>query len=226
MTAPNSDQIITEYMSRLERALASVPDVRRHELLDEVRAHIDEARSELPNETDADLLNILDRLGDPAETAAAELSRLESAPSNRRNWRGLEIATIVLLPLFWPVGVILLWLSDTWTTRDKLIGTLLPPGGYLGTLFLGFLLALGSVAPVCRTVSDESGRILSTTCPPGGWQTAINIGAALLLIVYLVGPILTVGYLALRLQRGRRGQERDADTESAIAFTDAVGAAS
>jgi uncharacterized membrane protein len=207
MTAPHADQIISDYMSRLERALGNVPDPRRKELLDEVRTHIAEARSQLPKETDADLMNIVDRLGDPADTAAAEQGPIQSAPEPRRTSRALEIATIVLVPLFWPVGVILLWISHRWTTRDKVIGTLVTPGGYLGTFIVASLLAVGSIAPVCRTVSDETGRVLSSTCPSGGLQIALNVGSLLLFVAYVVGPVLVAGYLALRLQ----GQERDRD---------------
>ena len=225
MTASHADQIIGEYMSRLERALGSVPDLRRQELLDELRTHIEEARGELSDETDAKLLNILDRIGDPADLAAAESSRSEMPPENSSHWRVLEIATIALLLLFWPVGVVLLWLSDTWTTRDKVIGTLVPPGGYVGTVFVGLVLAWGIIAPVCRTVTDESGHVLSSTCPSGGAQTAVNIGSALLVIVYLVAPILTAGYLALRLQRRRRQQYRPDDNEGAVTFTDGVSTA-
>jgi uncharacterized membrane protein len=208
MTAPHAEQIVADYMARLESALAPVPDARRQELLDEVRAHIADARRELPDETDADLLNILDRLGDPAETAAAELGRIESPAQNRRNSRLLEIAAIVLVPLFWPVGVILLWMSEAWSTRDKLIGTLVPPGGFLGTIFFGLLVTWGTIAPVCRTVTDETGRVLSSTCPSSGAQTVINSGAVLLGTVYLVGPILTAAYLAYRLQRAGRGRDQ------------------
>jgi uncharacterized membrane protein len=80
VTAPHADQIIAEYVARLETVLAPVPSLRRQELLDDVRAHIAEARSALPNETDADLRNILERLGDPADTAAAEIGRAEETP--------------------------------------------------------------------------------------------------------------------------------------------------
>lgn len=205
MTAPRADQIIAGYLARLEAALAPVPEVRRRELLDEVREHIAEARMALADETDADLLNILDRLGDPMDVAAAEIGRAESSPPTSRPSRAMEIAAIVLLLLFWPVGVVLLWMSDKWTTRDKLIGTLAPPGGYLGILILGPILALGTFATACRTVSDETGRVLSSTCPSAGAQTGIDLGFGLLLAVYGVGPILGAVYLAVRLRRQRPG---------------------
>ncbi|MDQ6878999.1 MAG: hypothetical protein M3082_15195 [Candidatus Dormibacteraeota bacterium] len=103
MTAPRADEIIAGYLARLEAALGPVPDARRQELLDDVRSHISEARLALSDETDADLLNILDRLGDPEDMAAAEIGRAESAPPSRRTSRALEIAAVILLVLFWPV---------------------------------------------------------------------------------------------------------------------------
>lgn len=205
MTAPRADEIIAGYLARLETALEPVPDVRRQELLDDVRAHIAEARIALSDETDADLLNILDRLGDPADMAAAEIGRAESAPPNRRTSRLLEIAAIVLLLLFWPIGVVLLWISDAWTTREKLIGTLVPPGGYFAILVIGPLLAFGTFGTACRTVSDESGRMLSSTCPSAGAQAGIDIGLTLVLIIYLIGPILSAAYLAVSLRRTWKG---------------------
>jgi uncharacterized membrane protein len=221
MTAPHAGQIISEYMSRLERALAHAPDPRRQELMDEVRAHIAEARRQLPNETDADLLNILDRLGDPAETAAAELGRTDVTPEHRSSSRALEIATIVLLLLFWPVGVVLLWMSEKWTVRDKLIGTLIPPGGYLGTLVVGAVLVWGTWMTLCQTMTDAAGNVISSNCPSGGQQIAIDVAAALLLIAYVVGPILSAGYLALRLQRRNRELSWTDGAEVGTAFVDA-----
>jgi uncharacterized membrane protein len=208
MTAPHGDQIIAGYIARLEAALLPVPIARRQELIEEFRAHIAEARSAISNESDADLLNILDRLGDPADTAAAEIGRAESNPPNHGTSRALEIAAIVLLVLFWPVGVVLLWISDAWTTRDKLIGTLVPPGGFLGVLFIGPLLLFGTLGPTCTTTTDELGRVISSTCPSDGQQLLMNIGFALIAVIYLLSPILSAVYLAIQLRRGRSRQNQ------------------
>jgi hypothetical protein len=58
---------------------------------------------------------------------------------------------VILLPLGgfafgvgWLVGLILLWSSRLWTTRDKLIGTLIIPGGLAASLVA--LLTLGLLA--------------------------------------------------------------------------------
>jgi hypothetical protein len=218
LTAPRADEIVAGYLGRLAAALAPVPEARRVELLDEVREHIAEARQALSDETDADVLNILDRLGDPADVAAAEIGRAEAPVPARRTSRGLEIAAIVLLLLFWPVGVVLLWMSDTWTTRDKWIGTLVPPGGYLAILVIGPLLALGAVGTACDTITDNTGRVLSNTCPAAGPQTGIDVGVGLFLIFYLVGPILSAAYLAVRVRRTwARATMGDGGTRATVA---------
>ena len=46
MTAPRADQLITDYLFRLERALMPVPSARRVELVNDVRTHIAEARAD------------------------------------------------------------------------------------------------------------------------------------------------------------------------------------
>lgn len=63
-----------------------------------------------------------------------------------------EVATIPLLAvgaiLFsvgWFVGVMLLWRSPVWRLRDKLIGTLVLPGGLFGSV-VGILRMPGDLA--------------------------------------------------------------------------------
>jgi uncharacterized membrane protein len=209
MKSPHGDQITDEYLARLIKQLAPLPATRRTELLDEVRAHIAEARSRLVDETEADVLNILDRLGDPAETAAAEMGRPEPPTPALRSVRVLEILAIVFLLVFWPVGVALLWISDAWTSRDKLIGTLVPPGGYLALFVLGPMLAFQTFRSSCETLYGASGRLLSSTCPSSG-QQAMNIGFGLLGVLFLIAPIITAAYLGIRLRPRETARTLDA----------------
>jgi hypothetical protein len=110
----DSDRLVDQYLERLNRALAPLPRSRRVELVDDIAAHIAQARSELPNQDEAEIRNLLDQLGDPAEIAADAGERLETP---RRKRRGLEIAALILLlvggvvlPVVgWLVGVVLLW---------------------------------------------------------------------------------------------------------------------
>jgi hypothetical protein len=110
----------------------------------------------------------------------------------------LEIAAILLTPLFWPVGVILLWTSWAWNTRDKLIGSILPPGGYFGVAVLLVILRTLNGGS-CTATSDSFGTVTSscTTYGPPHWvQLAI-------VLVLLALPLCSATYLAVRLRGAR-----------------------
>src|SRR5437016_12199104 len=78
MTAPHADQLIDGYLARLRVAATDLPSSVRDELIADMRAHIAEARSREAQETDATVLNILDRLGEP-DTVVAEAGRRPEA---------------------------------------------------------------------------------------------------------------------------------------------------
>src|SRR5438094_4827924 len=121
MTAPHADQLIDGYLARLNAAAADLPKGARQELVDDVRAHIAEARTRETEETDAAILNILDRLGEPAAVVADARERLGLRSMQPYRPGALEVLAVILVPFFWPVGVILLWMSPAWKMRDKLI---------------------------------------------------------------------------------------------------------
>ncbi len=141
MTAQHADQIIDGYLARLESELARVPNARRRELLDDVRTHISEARAALTDETDADLLNILERLGESAALALEEgAQEAPRRPPFRAN--ALEAIALLAVALFPFVGIPLLWLSQEWTRRDKAMVSLVIAGFWLGA-FAGLPFGLG-----------------------------------------------------------------------------------
>jgi hypothetical protein len=69
----------------------------------------------------------------------------------------LLLGGIVIPFLGWAVGVVLLWLSPRWTTRDKLLGTLVWPGGLLAP---ALLLVAGAAAGLLAT------SVTTCTSPP------------------------------------------------------------
>ena len=155
-----ADALILRYLQHLESQLGDLPANRRQELLDEVQEHITTARADLDPETEAGVLTLLERLGDPADIAAEARDRsgVQAQPARPATpW--LEITTIVLLVipfLGWVLGAVLVWLSRLWTTRDKLVGTV---GG------LSWVLAAwGPSWPGAPTA--PSGRTASTSPPP------------------------------------------------------------
>jgi hypothetical protein len=105
----------------LELELADFPLARRRELVQEISGHIVEARAALESESEADVRNLLDRLGDPADIAAKARGVPVASPSAQphvaRRSSAVDIAALILLlvggvvlPLVgWLVGVVLLW---------------------------------------------------------------------------------------------------------------------
>ena len=101
MGAPHADQLISGYLARLKEETAGLPQANRRELLADVSSHVEEARRQLTDETDADILNILDRLGDPefgirnaAQRALRQMLPIaEKALRENRNNADAEIAS-------------------------------------------------------------------------------------------------------------------------------------
>jgi hypothetical protein len=219
MTAPHADQLIDGYLARLRVAAADLPASARDELIEDMRAHIAEARSREPQETDTTILNILDRLGEP-EAVVTEARRrsdsLEPTPVGGRPGPhlpgALEIAALVFLLVIWPVGVILLWISPAWKVRDKVIGTLLPPGGYPTIFVLGLVAAETASSrelsgPTCTSSADSTGTVIQNVCTtPSVIYGVGNVAWVILFIILWLLPLITVGYLAIRLRWGRPAQ--------------------
>ena len=124
--------------------------------------------------------------------------------SESRRIGAVEILALVLTPLIWPVGVIMLALSPAWNLRDKLIGALVPPGGYLVVLLAPSILLLGLVTSSSCTGGVDSPPNVSPACTgvmvPIWQQDMFTIALAFLVVVWLALPILTGTYMAWRLR--------------------------
>jgi uncharacterized membrane protein len=151
MTNSTADRLVDDYLTRLAGASQALPPDRRTELLAEIRGHIAAA---LGGGTDADesgVRTMLDRLGDPADIVAAAVeddpTLNPSKPETNQGQRpgiGLEVGAVVMLTagslvpvIGWAVGVILLWSSGVWRRSEKLLGTLIVPGGPGLALLIG-----------------------------------------------------------------------------------------
>ena len=197
---------ITGYLKRLDRELRQLPRERRREVVNEIAAHIAQAREATPIESEADLLTLLDRIGQPDEIAAETSERVDGPERSIGN----EISAIVLLlvggfilGIGWIVGVVLLWGSTIWTIRDKLIGTLIFPGGLAVSAYLVFAVGTGegcsnggTVRPLSPTLATANSR-----CSGSGSSISASIAYGVLVAVAIAGPILTSIYLARRLNR-------------------------
>jgi hypothetical protein len=129
-----------------------------------------------------------------------------TAPQYKPGW--IEVGALVLLlvgglvlPFFgWLIGVILLWLSNAWNVRDKIIGTLVVPGGLGFWVFLYFMSAslMGSSSSSCQA-DPATGKF---NCVASGSSTSfMNVLVFALVVALLVAPIFTTAYLTYRLRR-------------------------
>lgn len=199
---PTTERLVDDYLKQLDSELADLPRLRRKEIVEEISEHVAEARAASPSQGEAEIRTLLDRLGDPAEIAGEARDRFGVQP---RKSRTLEIATLVLLLLGgvvlpvigWLIGVVLLWVSDAWDSRDKLIGTLVVPGGLLLPLAL---LTLGtSTGGDCSTPVPTTGAPEADAC--GGGSGGINVLGLIAMTLLLIAPLVTTAYLARRMRR-------------------------
>jgi hypothetical protein len=193
-----ADKLVEDYLKRLKAETSDLPRATRRELIQEISDHIAEARADASAASEAEIRTVLDRVGEPAEIAAEARERFGVGGRPRR----LEIAALILLPiggvvlpvLGWLVGVTLLWISDAWTTRDKLIGTLVVPGGLLLPLVLGLL---GSGSGSCIEISSGGGPTTARNCADDG--SDIDFLKLALIAVIALAPLATTAYLARRM---------------------------
>jgi uncharacterized membrane protein len=194
-----TDELIDEYLDRLETATRTLPAARRAELRAEIKDHIEITLSQSEDQGEATVRSILDRLGAPEDIAhEAGVGLAPEAPAHRENTGphrvgAFEVATVVLLliggvllPLVgWVIGVVLLWASARWTIRDKMIGTLVVPGGLA---ILAWYLLFWSSSSIC-----SSDGTCQTSGMPGLALTVALVAAA--------GSIGSAGYLLHRAGR-------------------------
>ena len=200
--AAKVDKLVSDYLKRLNGELRGLPRARRRELVDEISEHIAEARAGLESENEAAIRTLLDRLGDPEEIAAEARERFGLAP-RKVGWK--EVGALIMLPiggvilpvLGWFIGIVLLWVSDAWSTRDKLVGTLLFPGGLLLPLALG---VMAEESSGCGTIVNPqlSPQPIGSNCPPADGTSAWEVALVVMLVLV---PLVTTVYLARRMRR-------------------------
>lgn len=239
----DDDQLVEDYLARLHTAASALPAERRAELVEEITAHIAEARLAGASASPVDVRNILDRLGDPddivrmateaapgdpawsAVAAAADSGAGQTAQATAQPGRigAMEVVTVLLLllgglivpVLGWFAGVVLLWVSPRWTRKDKVLTTLIWPGGLLAPVVVTLA---GGVASLMVTSSQtcaegpatapaaggDTGAITVTThCVTHGFSFApwVSITLAIVLMTAAIaGPV----WIAIRLLRRAR----------------------
>jgi uncharacterized membrane protein len=209
MTTPLNPQV-DAYLRQLDFALSTLPWDQRNEIFTDISEHIQRELAAAGDDPAA-VDDVLQRVGDPhviAQEAGAPpaMSPLPPPPPPRRG-RGLEIAAILLISagsflvpfVGWIVGVALLWVSSRFTRADKMVGTLVPPFGFLAPFFLLFAAGTASSGP-CVSEFGGNGRTV-THCAATvhhGLPAAVGIGIVLLL---LAAAVYTVVRLSRRVAR-------------------------
>ena len=237
----DDDQLVEDYLRELHAAAQGLPADRHDELIEEITAHIAEARQS--DGSPLAVRNILDRLGDPADIVRAAADTPPGSPA----WSGapgsgagypaaaaaqpgragaLELAAVLFLllggivipVLGWFIGVVLLWMSPRWTAKDKLLGTLVWPGGLLAPALLlvagGAAGLLATSETICTTANPDVAQVSSsqqtvaqtaTHCTTSGgiglppWLV-ITLGL-ILLILAVAGPLWTASRLLRRARQ-------------------------
>ena len=194
-SASEADKLVRRYLAQLDAALRGVDASRRDEIRAAVHRHIEQGRTGLDRDDAASVRALLSRVGDPAAIAA----KAGAPPPASRRWDAWAPWLIIFGPvasgLGWVAGVLILWTSPTWSRRDKLIATIVPPAG-LVALFFGLVAALRAAAGC-----PGPATLASTTCTTKG--VTLPLGVAILLVVvglaaHLLPPI--------HLMRTRRQQ--------------------
>jgi hypothetical protein len=218
MTEPHP--LVAAYLRRLDAATTDLPPEVGEDLHADVSGHLDQAQREAVDE--ADLRTRIDRLG-PPEAIAAEArggpqpaattpSRRAGPNSSRRDGLtvvllvfGTIIGGVVLLPiapvgalLGWVAGVVLLWTSPSWPAGEKVLGTLVWPGGIAAPLLLG--LVGGRTCTGVTDIVDGVEVASEMTCE--GFALPPWLGIPVM-IAAVAAPILVAGVLLRRADRRR-----------------------
>ncbi|MHB8293135.1 MAG: HAAS signaling domain-containing protein [Acidimicrobiales bacterium] len=195
-----TDRAVSGYLDRLEDALAPVPGARRRQLLEEIAGHIAEARRGLDPDDEVGLLAVLDAVGDPGTIAGEALAALPGTAAEPRS--GPFVPWLVLLGGFvfgvgWLLGIALLWSSATWRLRDKLLATLVVPGGLLMPVLL---VGMPTSTSACSASGGPGLPTVVTHCTTSGLVVALPVGIAVL-VTTVLGPILVAVHLDRVRQR-------------------------
>lgn len=232
-----ADRAVTEYLARLDDLARRLPDAQRTELVSAITEHIGDARARGGPLDEAATRTTLDRLGDPADIVAAaaaeqpgtdgETARADPAAGarGRGSGTGLEIAAVVLLTagslvptLGWMVGIVLVWCSRRWRLSEKLLATLVFPGGTGLALWLGGTVAWSTSSGTCVTESSSAtgGQVTSSTAC-GGSGSGSGVLSALGAVAFgvaVVAPLVVAGVL---LHRARTRAARSAGAPDVLA---------
>ncbi|MBI1758692.1 MAG: hypothetical protein HYR62_05650 [Actinobacteria bacterium] len=217
MTTDIGDQLVRDYLARLDRMAHQLPKYRRVELVQEISQHIASARAAGTAE-ETSVRGVLGRLGEPAEIVAAALR--DGAPGPPTDHppvgTGLEIATVgmfavgslagLAIPtvglLGWIVGVVLLWTSRQWRRPEKTVGTASVFGA------VGLAVLVGALSPQSCTASQSG--VAGQPATPAAEQCTGGVLPGTVGFVLYLGLLITPVVASLVLLRRVRRRTRRA----------------
>jgi uncharacterized membrane protein len=219
MTQTSHDDLVASYLDELTEALAGLPRARRSELIDDIADHIDALlaeATELGPLTQETVEAVLAEVGEPAAIARAAGAETLPVRGGATGWDRAIIAFLLVGGLFlgigWLIGVVMLWVSSAWRVKDKVIGTLLVPGGLLLPLVLLLVGVTGSTSttscgqdPTITGASAVDGTVTTlgsggVHCT-GGTPIAVTVAFALLLAFSVIGPFVGASWLSRHARR-------------------------
>ncbi|MDO5753260.1 DUF1700 domain-containing protein [Arthrobacter sp.] len=188
------EQEVQQYLSALEARLSQLPTDQSEEILFGVREHITEAVSR----GDRPVSEVLASLGSPDDVLAEMVGlddgrksggvRVTTTPRWRSTspWVAVTVVLLAfggfLLGVGWFAGLACLWMGTRWKTWEKVIGTVLFPGGVLGALYFARLIPWrADLAPEAMNTGPVEPVI------PGLPLTAT--------ILIMIIPLIMAGYL-------------------------------
>ena len=219
--------LVRDYLWRLNAATAHLPADEQSEISEGIRSHLLTALADA--HTESEIRSVLDALGQPEEIVGSPPPAPQWAPVPPlapKSARGpMEIIAVILLligaaivPIIgWVAGVVLLWVSKAWTTREKVLGTLVVPGGLAAGFFAAFIFPFVAIGGSCAATGggvttieiprrggggggggsrivppDPDFQVMAEGC--GGFGGGEILGIALMIFL-IVGPIVTAIYL-------------------------------
>ena len=194
MKTDRQHPLVTRYLKDLNKALRDVPAQGRHEIVSEIKEHIAQAAADRGEEmTENELRSVLDQVGHPETIAEDARERFGVHRKKGGALEGIAIASLLVGGLIvpgigWFLGVILLWVSSVWTARDKILGTLLVPGGLAAPLAFGAF-AIGA-----------SSCIGGPGCT-GETELTFPVVGTVLLVLLALAPIAMAIYLGRKAFR-------------------------